>query len=289
MLEQIKHAITSAAASAATLCKVALMSRRPSRVSPTCVSHSLSSEESIIIMGNGPSLRGVLDNHADLLQKYPLMAVNFAANAPEFFTTKPEYYVLADGHFFLGGDKDANVRKLWENIKAATWPMTLFVPVKMKKHLPALPENIHISYFNLTPAEGSRRLCHALFRSGLAMPRPRNVLIPSIMLAMHAGFKKLIVVGADHSWLRSLWVDDKNRVVSIQPHFYKDNDKELDRVAQEYAGYHLHDILRSMYIAFSSYHRIADYATSQGVEILNATPESYIDAFPRVSLDSLND
>lgn len=286
MLEKIQHAITSAAASVATLCKVVLMSRHPSRVSSSLSSSD--EEESIIIMGNGPSLRGVLDDHADALQKHPLMAVNFAANAPEFFKLKPEYYVLADGHFFLGGDKDANVRKLWDKITATTWNMTLFVPVKMKKQLPELPGNIHISYFNLTPAEGSRSLCHALFRAGLAMPRPRNVLIPSIMLAMRAGFKKLIVVGADHSWLRSLWVDDKNRVVSIQPHFYKDNDKELDRVAQEYAGYHLHDILKSMYIAFSSYHRIADYAASLGVEILNATPESYIDAFPRVSLDSIN-
>ena len=123
-----------------------------------------------------------------------------------------------------------------------------------------------------------------IYRLGLGMPRPRNVLIPSIMLAINSGYRRVYVAGADHSWTQTLWVDEDNRVVSIQPHFYQDNEEEKKRVATEYHNYPLHQILQSLYIAFRSYFDIADYAKSRNVEIINITPESFIDAFPRMKL-----
>lgn len=66
-------------------------------------------------------------------------------------------------------------------------------------------------------------------------------------------------------------MDEQNRVVSVQPHFYKDSKGEQTRVNTEYAGYHLHDILQSMVVAFRSYHQIQDYARRKGVEIYNVT------------------
>ena len=119
------------------------------------------------------------------------------------------------------------------------------------------------------------------------MPRPRNVLIASIMIALREGYRDIYIVGADHTWSRDLWVDEKNRVISVQKHFYKDNDKEFERVAQEYAGYHLHDILNSLTIAFRSYHQISAYSAKIGAKITNCTPGSFIDAFPRSDLSSL--
>lgn len=214
------------------------------------------------------------------------MAVNFAPNSMEFFDLRPGYLVLADPHFFIGGAKDENVKHLWRAIRRVDWPMTLYLPATMRRHAVSMlgadlrPE-ISIKSFNLTPADGAGRVARWLYRRGWAMPRPRNVLIPALMLAMHEGYRDIRIVGADHSWSRSLWVDDRNRVISVQPHFYKDDDKEHDRVAAEYAGYHLHDILQSLTIAFRSYFDIKRYAASIGARITNCTPGSYIDAFPR--------
>lgn len=244
-----------------------------------------SEEEEIVVMGNGPSLRKTIEEHLPYLMARHRMAVNFAANAPEFFSLRPDFYILADPHFFTGNEKDANVAKLWNHLSAIDWDMTLFLPLRYKGHwremVKMLPSNVKIKKFNLTPSDGRGWIIDKLTDWGLVMPRPRNVLIPAIMMAIREGFKKIEIVGADHSWLQSLWVDDKNRVVSVQPHFYKDNDKELDRVAQEYAGYHLHDILGSMTIAFKAYFDIEAYAHKKGVAIINATPGSYIDAFRR--------
>ena len=268
---------------AASLGKVMLLSRRPSPAGEP-------KKGSLIIMGNGPSLRETIANHAEILKTATTLAVNFAANADTYRELQPNLYVLADPHFFRTGadgkSSDQNVMRLWENIASTDWPMTLYVPCKAN-----LPEaicknrNITVKRYNLTPGEGLRGLVHWLYRQGLAMPRPRNVLIASIMVALREGYRDIRIVGADHTWSRDLWVDDKNRVISVQKHFYKDNDKEFERVAQEYAGYHLHDILNSLTIAFRSYHQIADYAASIGAKIINCTPGSFIDAFPRAQLE----
>lgn len=262
-----------------TLGKVALKSR------PIVGNIKSESSGPLVIMGNGPSLRDVIDNNFPILESCDTLAVNFAANTPEFFKIKPRHYVLADPHFFLG--KDENVISLWNNIAAIDWRMTLHIPVRMK---PSLPQNvcgngfIDLRSFNLTPGEGYGPVCRWLFRKGLAMPRPRNVLIPALMEAIRYGYKEIYLVGADHTWPHTLYVDDRNRVVTVQPHFYKENPAELDRIAEVYSGVKLHDVLHSMVVAFRSYHEIERYARKLGVRIFNSTPGSLIDAFERKSL-----
>jgi hypothetical protein len=55
-------------------------------------------------------------------------------------------------------------------------------------------------------------------------------------------------------------------------------------VKAEYVHHPLHQVLESMMIAFRSYHRIQRYAEARGLKVLNATPGSMIDAFPREAL-----
>lgn len=241
--------------------------------------------EDIVILGNGPSLNTTISESAEFLALHKKLAVNFACNAPVFFDLRPEYYVLADPHFFASDAE--NVISLWSNLAKVDWQMTLFIP--FKKNSSRLSElasnkNIRIERYNLTPIEGFKGFCHKVFRSGLGMPRPRNVLIPSIMLAIAAGFKRIYIAGADHSWMKTISVNDNNEVVSIQPHFYKENEQEKKRVNTEYMHYPLHQIVYSFYVAFKSYFEIKAYANSIGTEIWNITPGSFIDAFPRKKL-----
>lgn len=260
----------------AGMVKILLLSRRP-----TVVRDAQPGDE-LVVLGNGPSLNETVGNHRDFLTSRKKLAVNFAGNTPLFTDLKPDYYVLADPHFF--GHTDKNVDTLWSNLSAVDWQMTLFVPASVKSdRLDAVSRHPHIrlSRYNTTPVEGFRWFRHWAYRSGAGMPRPRNVLIPSIMLALGAGFRTVYVAGADHSWMKTLSVDEENRVVSVQPHFYKDNDKEKARVSSEYSNYKLHQIVYSFYVAFKSYHEIRDYADSQGVTIWNITPGSFIDAFSR--------
>lgn len=280
-LDSIQKFASQAGASLASLIKLVLMSRLPS---PRCSEK----KDTIIIMGNGPSLRDAMQNDMDVLMSYPRLAVNLSALAPEFHTLRPQYYILADIAFFLK-EKTGKVPALWEALRSVDWNMTLFLPATARRmeEVRRLPANVTVKYYNLTPAEGFRWLMHPIYDSGLAMPRPRNVLIPSIMSAMREGFRRIVLIGADHNWSKTLWVTDRNCVVSVQPHFYKDDDKELRRAEEIFRNVRLHEVYENYAIAFRSYFNVKAYTDRRGVEVLNATPGSFIDAFPRISLASL--
>ena len=259
-----------------SLVKIALISRRC-----TIRAHAAENER-IIILGNGPSLANAIKNDLSKLQSSPSLAVNFAANAEEFQMLAPRYYVLADPHFFNGVD-DPNVKRLHENINCkVNWKMMLFVPSNFKNATTWLNNrNVDVEYFNPVGTEGFKWLTDMAYRTGRGMPRPRNVMIPAIMIAILLGYKEIYLAGADHSWMKTISVDEQNRVISVQPHFYKDNDAERERVTTTYMNYRLHDIVNSFYVAFKAYHEIAAYATTHGIHIYNSTPESFIDAFER--------
>lgn len=279
--DRLQQIASQTAATLATMVKIPLMSRRPSP-------RSRDNKDSIIIMGNGPSLRDVIDHELDSLMKFPRMAVNLSALSPDFATLRPEYYILADIAFFVK-NKTGKVPALWEALRNVEWPMTLFVPATARKmpEVRNLPAQVTVKFYNLTPAEGFKALMRPLYDSGLAMPRPRNVLIPAIMCAMREGFKRIVLVGADHNWSKTLWVTERNRVVSVQPHFYKDDDRELKRAEEIFKNVHIHDVYENYAIAFKSYHNLKAYTDRRGVEIINATPGSFIDAFDRANIGDL--
>ena len=260
------------------LIKVAIQSRLAGRIK------SKKQEKPLIIMGNGPSFRDTIDNHLDILCQNDTLAVNFAANSPEFFQIKPRYYTLADPLFFEDSDAE-NMIALYDNLNKVDWQMTLIIPVKAP--VKVKNPNITVERFNMVGVDGARWLKHILLDSRMAMPRPRNVLIPSIMAAIWLGYKEIYLVGADHSWMKSISVDNDNHVVSIQTHFYKDSNKELGRKRDLFANVKLHEVAHSYYTAFKAYHTILDYITPKGVKIYNATPESFIDAFERRDLSYL--
>lgn len=280
-LEKIQHGVKQTTDSFASLVKILLMSRRPSPV-------ARDKKDTIIIMGNGPSLRNAIENDMDVLMSYPRMAVNLSALSPEFHTLKPDYYILADIAFFLK-NKTGKVPALWDALAGVDWQMMLFLPTTAQKmdEVKRLPANVTVKYYNLTPAEGWKWLMRMIYDSGFAMPRPRNVLIPSIMCSIREGFRRIVLIGADHNWSKTLWVTDRNCVVSVQPHFYKDDDEELKRAEEIFKNVHIHDVYENYAIAFKSYHNLKAYTDCRDIEIINATPGSFIDAFPRSNLRNL--
>lgn len=261
----------------ASLARIALRSRGGVTV-PRVAAGS-----SIVVMGNGPSLADTIDNHSDFLADKDILAVNFAASTPQFRQLRPRYYVLADPLFFTA-DPPENIRELWQSISTCDWGMTLFIPTRTKTPLLRAGDNVAVARFNMVAAEGFTWFEKMAYSSGAAMPRPRNVLIPSIMQALRMGYDTIYLAGADHSWTKTLWVDDANHVVSVQPHFYADSDDEKRRIATDYLNYPLHSIIYSFYLAFRSYHIIERFARSRKQRIVNITPDSFIDAFERQRL-----
>ncbi|WP_321334266.1 hypothetical protein [uncultured Bacteroides sp.] len=235
--------------------------------------------EAIVILGNGPSLRPLIEQKNYFLEDKALLAVNYAVLSAYYTELKPHYYLVADPAFFLNSD---HCDKLFDAMAMkTTWDIELHLSVKARKSntwQSKLASNpyIHIHYFNVTPVEGFTCFMHLAFRKGWGTPRPRNVLIPSIMVALKMPFHTIYIAGADHSWLKEIWVNDDNVVIEDLNHFY--DKKGSERFVSDK---HLHDLLLSMYVAFKSYHIIEAYTRSIGKKIYNVTEGSFIDAFDR--------
>lgn len=255
--------------------KMALLSR-------VCAVTKAGNGKPLIILANGPSLNTTIKESIGFIRSIDALTVNFAPLSEEFRRMRPAYHVLADPHFFSETD-DSGLGKLWAGLRKVDWPMKLLVPGAMRSKACRLlgESGVEVVPFNDVGIEGFDAVCRIAFDLRLAMPRPRNVLVPSLMAAIWMGYDTVYVAGADHSWMRTLAVDDNNEVVAIQEHFYKESGQEQQRVSHEYKGYRLHQIVESMAIAFRSYHRIENYARVKGVTIYNVTPGSYIDAFER--------
>lgn len=272
--------LSDAVATAASAVKIILQSRKARRALPADPGRS------IAILGNGPSLRQTIDSYPTWLSSVSRMAVNFASTSSDFRILRPDYYIMIDPVFFPApGAAPTLADDAWEAIRHADWKMTLFVPSSRlddARRLLGDSSTVGLRPVNITPVEGWRWFTHRAFDAGLGMPRPRNVLIAAVMAAIGEGFGKIYLAGADHSWTRTLAVDSDNNVCNTVAHFYEEKrvEQETTRIVEAYRGIHLHNVLESLMIAFRSYFHIKAYAAARGVEIINITPGSFIDAFP---------
>jgi hypothetical protein len=236
----------------------------------------------LVVLGNGPSLRPLLSGHSSFLDGKDLMMVNFSAVSDDFIRFRPRFYLLMDPVFF---EDDAMRQKLFVPIAEKTdWEMHLFAPVSARKQnawqeIISRSSHIQIHWFNATPVEGIPGFRYFCYRERLGMPRPRNVLVACLMVALQLPYEKIYLAGADHSWLKEIWVDDNNIVNEDRAHFY--DKKSTQRVVSPQK---LHEILNSMAIAFRSYHEVEAYSSKIGKKIINITPGSFIDAFRRMSI-----
>lgn len=275
LLQYVQKFCSSLADTLASMAKVAILSR------PETVKAE-SGAASLVVLGNGPSLRTLLENNFSFLDGRDRMVVNFSSVSQDFVRIAPRYYLLMDPAFFENAE---TMHKVFEPMaEKVTWKMTLFVPTTARKRpgwLPLVKRNIliEVQYFNPTPIEGFKAFRRFAYRAGWGMPRPRNVLVACLMVSLKLPYSTIYLAGADHSWLKEIWVDDNNVVQEDRAHFY--DKKGTSRVT---SPHRLYVLLESMSIAFRSYLEVEDYARERGTKIYNITEGSYIDAFERYKI-----
>lgn len=239
-------------------------------------------KDELLILGNGPSLRKILDEKQDFIRNRDLMVVNFSSTSADYQELKPRYYLLMDPAFF---ENAATVEKVFNPmVERTSWKMKLFVPVTARKYrrwqeILGENSNIDIVFFNPTPVEGYKSFCHFCYDRGWGMPRPRNVLVACCMVSLKLPYERIYLAGADHSWMKEIWVDDNNVVQEDRAHFY--DKKGTTRVTSPYKLYML---VESMAIAFRSYLYVEEYSRKLGKKIINVSDGSYIDAFERMKI-----
>ena len=248
-------------------------------------------KDACVILANGPSLKSGMAAFGDRLSAYDVFGVNLYPSTDFFEQLPPHFLVVAAPEFFI-----PNVLESYKAMAEAffndllhrtTQPIHLFFP-KLAAAYPAWQQKLDgnpllsWSFYNSTPVEGFSALVEWAIASRRGMPRPHNVLIPTLVLALQMGYKQIYLMGADHSWLKDLWVNEDNRVMLKQKHFY---DEDTAKAAPMYklgrTERNLHEVLEKFQLSFKAYHLLQAYAEKRGVSIINLSPNSYIDAFER--------
>lgn len=251
-----------------------------------------------VILGNGPSLTGMIERYEALLRGCDLFCVNHFPTTPLFERLKPAFFIASAPDLFYDNIEEHFIiqsNRLFESLAAkTTWPLAVFMPAEARKYerwQRHLKQHAYISiyYYNTTPIEGFRGFRHFLFKAGTGMPRPHNIMIPAIWTAINMKYQTVSLWGADHSWLREISVDEQNNALINQKHFYDADTARPAPLDKKGKGRRrLHEILYKFMTAFASYFVLREYADSCGVAILNATNGSFIDAFERITPDTIS-
>lgn len=239
----------------------------------------------------------MLNQHAVNLAargRYTISFVNSASLSPAFLTLRPERFFLIDPAFYRDLTEGRRLETTKAEIEqtlalianATDWPMTVVVPWHYQNSPAArrLRSNPNIAIFGL-PVFDARSRSRTLKKWGLGVgilnPVYRNVLIAAVFYSLKAGHKRTILWGAHHTWLKDVEVDNKNRVLHSIRHT-EGQQVGIPLLDMDGAPRPYHDYLHQLAIVFEQYHVLQAYAAAHGQEILNATADSFIDAFPRI-------
>lgn len=249
-------------------------------------------KKNALILANGPSLADFIEKHSGSFREFDLWAMNHFAETDQFNSFQPGHFVLIDPMLWLKEVDEKYQTKRAKLIKALVdntkWQMILHLPYKAKSSASFLThfENhqfIELSFFNDTPVGGFPVIRHAFYKLNLGMPRPNNVLIPSIFLCINERYKRILLSGVDHSWFPHIRVDENNNVLVNEKHFYDEKTSTESTMHKRGKGkMSLTRLLQQYMNVFRSYEYLERYSRGNSVEILNLTVNSYVDAFKKV-------
>ncbi|MDP2240448.1 MAG: hypothetical protein Q8K18_09860 [Burkholderiales bacterium] len=249
-----------------------------------------------VVFGNGPSLDGDIRDKLDVIQKLDTFCVGRFPESDLYRIVRPKYYVIADPMWWSSAAPDKTIlirKRLFDRmISDTSWPLLVCVPFEAKEFLNEIfsnSQNISLLFYNNVPLWGRESVLNMLFDRNLGMPPAHTVLVTALFLALRIGYKKIFLLGADHSWHETLALDDENRVCIKDVHFYDKNvglqpfsmDGSDERI---FTMDTLFQVLGKM---FEGHRRVADYAKNLKVEIINASSVTYIDAYRRKNISAI--
>lgn len=210
--------------------------------------------EECFILGNGPSLRDV---DLNLLKDKDTFTVNyFYRNEKEFRST---YHVIIDDIFYddRGEGELINIYK--------EHPDTIFLlkyaSYKRNKDL----YDLNRTYFTLAKQfqYGKYVVCDMTKNMTACI----NVVLHCIQCAIYMGYKKIYLLGCDFNAYAQLKTE----------HFYDAQERVVS----------MGDDARWSSMAHYHHYALQEYASKIGVEIINLTPGSLIDAYKRDTLENV--
>lgn len=244
------------------------------------------------IIGNGPSLN---DQNLLKLANEETFVVNNFWKYPQFNLLKPKNYVVLDSGsikqesiYFKDVLKKELIR-MEEN--KSEYPARFFF------NLPGFYYDLVRETGLLTNKEVYYIIPDGFFKDNLKfnleidkmIPWTKNVVLSCIIIAIYMGFEEIYLLGCEHSFLVPINPLD----FEAKSHFYEVELKvPKNREEQLYTGLFIQpyeERIDQIKALFRNYRLLKKKINiiNPGVKILNATPNSYLDVFPKINYDDI--
>jgi len=232
--------------------------------------------KNVFVFANGPSLNDLDFTKIKRLvdeKKFDLITVNcFASKGIQQFDIKPSIAVFGDPDHFIGIDGNGVLPQYEEDIKT----------INDSK----IPVMIPDQYFVYSKFKNGIPYCSVRNQYGNNVSNIQKPLgfysvtaFAAISLAIHLGYKNIYICGYDNSYFKNFSVDQKNRRVLPDQHFY-----DTEKSAKRYMNPDQYGPISDIFLDFSRHFRYLEKINRlkpPEVTISNIALTTYTDAFPR--------
>ena len=220
-------------------------------------------DQHCFILGTGPSLKSLSSDQLNAIEKHVIFGTNSLYKAAVTAQLTPTYYCLMDNLYW------EQWSHTFEEVVAKynTCPpifITDYRAASFAEQANSKLQHIYIHSKKYPISDMSENLHTNIYAA-------MNVVSYSILAALYMGFNRIYLLGCDY-----------NAFCSVGRGHAYDDKSELKQVSYNLAFY-----LKFYWITTEFHYLIAKLAKRKGVEIVNLTHESLLDAYPRKSLDEL--
>lgn len=215
------------------------------------------------ILGTGPSLNALKDDELDALRDEIVFGVNSLYKSKITSAIRPKYYALMDNLYW----------EQWSHTFSEVSEMykdkpPIFITDLRARHLVEAQSTESLAIYIHSKKYPTNKMSEEIDGNIYAA---MNVISYSILTAIYMGFKEIYLMGCDYSAF----------CTAGKGHCYDDKSE----VAQ--ANYNLAFYLKFYWITTEFHYLIAKLAKDKSVSVINITPDSLLDAYPRIPIEQI--
>jgi hypothetical protein len=220
------------------------------------------SGEKCFILGTGPSLNSLTNDQIQVINKSVVFGVNSLYKSKIGNLVKPDYYALVD-NLYWGDWSSAFDEVKNKYIDKKIIFITDYRAIRNNKFFWQKDQISIQLYAKLYPVNS---IDEDISKNTYAL---MNVVSCAIIVAIFMGFKEINLLGCDYNAFCN----------AGHGHFYD------DKIDLQESNYNLEFYLKHYLMITSFHYKIAELAKKRKVEILNLTPGSLLDAYPRIPIN----